>query len=348
MNINEITKISCGVYEKLEDQESKEIYINRLLYTMTNDIQYIREIIKMSLCGKNFLKHLNEPGEKFIFGAGIWGKHISDIWSGYWSGFLDNNTDLWGKHINGLEVYSSNMFLNKSVESNSLVKVFIGTRLYYNEIKKQLIEMGVAYENIINVGEILDSMIQYQYFDLQELTHVDNEVFVDMGCFDGKSALSFVDWSRNNYKHIYSFEPDKKNFFKCKKALSTLIKDEKLTLINKGAWSCNTKLFFDATGKSASAISDQGDEILVTALDDELKDKQVSFIKMDIEGAELEALRGAKSLIIKQKPKLAISIYHKTEDILELPQLILSYRGDYKLYLRHYTLGAFDTILYAI
>ncbi len=73
-----------------------------------------------------------------------------------------------------------------------------------------------------------------------------------------------------------------------------------------------------------------------------------SFIKMDIEGFEAEALRGAKKSIAQHKPKLAISIYHKPEDFIVLPELIKSICPSYRFYLDHYTIFDADTILYAI
>lgn len=83
-------------------------------------------------------------------------------------------------------------------------------------------------------------------------------------------------------------------------------------------------------------------------LDEILAGEEATFIKMDIEGSESEALKGAKDTITTYKPRLAISIYHKPEDILELPEIILSYRPDYQFYMRHYSLGAPDTVLYAV
>ena len=68
---------------------------------------------------------------------------------------------------------------------------------------------------------------------------------------------------------------------------------------------------------------------------------------MDIEGAEIPALKGAEMIIRDVKPKLAISIYHRPEDIIEIPELLLQYRSDYQFYLRHYSLHAYDTVLYA-
>ena len=74
----------------------------------------------------------------------------------------------------------------------------------------------------------------------------------------------------------------------------------------------------------------------------------VEFIKMDIEGAERDALIGAKNIIINDKPKLAISLYHKYDDFYEIPNLILSFRPDYKLYIRHASEQLWETVLFAI
>ena len=86
----------------------------------------------------------------------------------------------------------------------------------------------------------------------------------------------------------------------------------------------------------------------MVALDEVLDKKRVTFIKMDIEGAEREAILGAKKIISEQKPKLAISVYHHPKDILVLPKLILHINGDYTFYLRHYALSTSETVLYAI
>ena len=76
--------------------------------------------------------------------------------------------------------------------------------------------------------------------------------------------------------------------------------------------------------------------------------EEVTFIKMDIEGAELKALKGAKNIILRDKPKLAISIYHKPEDIVEIPLFIKELVPEYKLYIRHYSNDSIETVLYAV
>lgn len=101
--------------------------------------------------------------------------------------------------------------------------------------------------------------------------------------------------------------------------------------------------------KGGARLSTEGRiAIEVRKLDDVLQGKKVTFIKMDIEGAELAALRGAEKIIREQRPRLAICVYHKPEDIWEIPSLILSCNPDYRLYLRHYSITETETVLYAI
>lgn len=92
---------------------------------------------------------------------------------------------------------------------------------------------------------------------------------------------------------------------------------------------------------------DNAGVVEVVALDDVLFDKEITFIKMDIEGAEYAALKGASRIIGSQKPKLAICIYHKPQDIWELPELILQLNSEYRFYIRHYSYKDNETVLYA-
>ena len=126
---------------------------------------------------------------------------------------------------------------------------------------------------------------------------------------------------------------------------------EKVELINAGLWSKDTYLAFHSAEYGGSHIveSDEKDgaQVKVVALDSCIRGK-VTFIKMDIEGAELEALKGAKQLIMKYRPKLAICIYHKREDMWEIPYFIKNLVPEYKLYIRHYSNYEYETVLYAV
>lgn len=72
------------------------------------------------------------------------------------------------------------------------------------------------------------------------------------------------------------------------------------------------------------------------------------FIKMDVEGAEIESLKGARQTILRDKPKLAICIYHKPQDLIELPRYIKTIVPEYKLYIRHHSNGPGENVLYAV
>ena len=98
---------------------------------------------------------------------------------------------------------------------------------------------------------------------------------------------------------------------------------------------------------SSTNTNDSKNRVSITTIDEEVKDN-VTFIKMDIEGMELEALKGAEETIRRCKPKLAICAYHKKEDLIEIPQYIKSIRPDYKLYLRAHEPTLSELVLYAI
>lgn len=196
----------------------------------------------------------------------------------------------------------------------------------------------------------MDNPFQYgiQYFDLPELRLGREEVFVDVGCFDCGTVQKFIELTNGHYRHIYSFEPDKASYTHCRN-ISRNKQYQRFTLSEKGLWSEETTLHFSNDGTALSKISETGACVVeTTTLDSVLRDEDVTMIKMDIEGAELEALKGCENIIREQKPTLAISIYHKASDFLDIPAYILSLVPEYKLYYRHYSLYKYETILYAM
>lgn len=110
-------------------------------------------------------------------------------------------------------------------------------------------------------------------------------------------------------------------------------------------------MFFDAAGTASSKILSEPTNIAVdvAAIDDIVDpEDKITFIKMDVEGAELESLKGAKRTIQRDYPKLAICIYHKPEDMVTIPTYIKKLVPEYKLYIRHHTYHTEETVLYAI
>lgn len=191
-----------------------------------------------------------------------------------------------------------------------------------------------------------------QYFpDIVMQTLRKNEIFVDVGAYVGDSVQEFIDATSDCYKKIIAFEPDPYNFEKAKNT----IRDERIEWYPKGVGDKNGTLYFQnemgALDEGAHVVIDENratSKIEIVKLDDFIKE-EVTYIKMDIEGMELNAIKGASNLIRNQKPKLAISVYHKTEDIVEIPRLILQLNPEYKLYLRHFwESNSTDTVLFAL
>ncbi len=172
----------------------------------------------------------------------------------------------------------------------------------------------------------------------------------DCGAFDGDSAHDFIG-AYPEYDQIIEFEPDRSNIRK----IEERVKREKirdLKIVSKGVWSETTTLCFQAEGKSSSSISAEGEiKIDVIRLDDMYEQfTSNSLIKMDIEGSELEALKGAAKVIREISPALAICVYHKREDLITIPQYIRSLVGEgvYDYYIGYQGLDLAELVFYAV
>lgn len=187
-----------------------------------------------------------------------------------------------------------------------------------------------------------------QYFDSDIMYTQDDEVFVEAGAFDGVTIEDFLKWSDNKYKRIYAYEPMKDNFECLQERLKNIkIPEEKLVLKNKAIWKGSEKLFF-SNNKAGSAVDSSGELGVDAEALQVNEDDKVTFVKMDIEGSELYALEGMEDIIKKDRPKLAICIYHRYDDLWEIPLYVHNLVSDYKLYIRHYCSIGEETVLYAM
>lgn len=188
--------------------------------------------------------------------------------------------------------------------------------------------------------------IEDQYFSI-DIPISKFDTFIDCGAYNGDT----VDIMRNKgiqFEQIYAFEPDLINFRELSDKMYKY--DIKATLYPCGVYSACDFLRFNTGLGEGSNISLSGDTFVqCVALDEVLinLDLHSVYLKMDIEGAELDALKGSEKFIHKYQPDMAICVYHKPEDILDIPLLINSY-GDYKFYLRQYGYFGMDLVLYAI
>lgn len=189
-----------------------------------------------------------------------------------------------------------------------------------------------------------------QYYDKDIVDFSKIESFVDCGAYDGDSFFAFL----KNYQEMvgkeyagisFLLEPDEENY---KKLLGNCAKYEKCNTIKLGAWDKKDTLTFSIGGTSSGINKDGCISINVDAIDNIVEEQRVDFIKMDIEGSELNALKGAEKTIKAYRPILAICVYHKKEDLLTIPQYIKSLCSEYKFYLRAYSKYTQELVLYAV
>ena len=200
-----------------------------------------------------------------------------------------------------------------------------------------------------------------QYFSLPEMYVYDaEEVFIDCGAYCGDTIEDYVRSRGNYFKKAYAFEPGRKQYeamtHRVKRICMEAALDERqIECVPYGVGKEYAKLneaegkwYPEMVGARRLVKSSEEGTVQVVDLDTYLKDEShISFIKADIEGAEMDMLHGAKNIIQRDKPKLAITLYHNLTDYYEIPLYVKSLVPDYKFKIRHHSLKFPETVLYA-
>lgn len=179
------------------------------------------------------------------------------------------------------------------------------------------------------------------------------ETYVDLGAYNGDTVDRFLKLTNKDFSEIYAVEPDFRNFSRMVRRNYALGRGI-FHPINAAAWNENKQLEFRRSGgRNSSACNQYGRGMVVKVngitVDKMLGEKKPTLIKIDVEGAEKEALEGAAESISKHRPRLILSVYHRTEDLIALPLQVKALNGGYRLYLRHHPyIPAWDTNLYCI
>lgn len=185
------------------------------------------------------------------------------------------------------------------------------------------------------------------YYDLDILQCGSNDVFVDLGAYTGDSILDYI-YIYGAYKKIYAYEITPST---CQTLRLNLQNYENIDIRQKGVGRKKDIMYIeDNKNVAGNRIQQEGDlAIEVVCLDEDIQEP-ISVVKMDIEGAETEAIKGMVKHIQKEKPKLLISTYHIPKDIFEIPYMLHDIREDYKFYLRFNGRGIWpcDYVLFAI
>lgn len=184
-----------------------------------------------------------------------------------------------------------------------------------------------------------------------DLTRVgEQEVFVDCGAFDGDTVKSFVERHGERFGKFLAFEPDPANFEKLQAYVDTLPAPvcDKITAYPYATGTQEGVVRFDATGTAAAKVGTGTLEVRCVRLDDFLADAGMTWLKMDIEGAEIDTLLGAAGLIARGNPVLAVCVYHLQDHVWTLPLLMRRLSPDSQLFLRPHVLESWDLLCYAV
>ncbi len=340
-----------NIYNVLEDDASRMTFLKRLEYSLSGKEEAIFELVDAEIerLGPGDIMYRllqwlkGYSGKMTVFGAGFAGAQICSVLHRHHikvNRIADNNRLLWGNvQADGIQV-SSPDFIDRDS------RVVIGVNSCVEEIFEQLCALGIRKEDIFVPDKQWWIGTDPQYFDTEILSPGIDEIFVDGGSLDGNDSLNFIKWSKGAYKAIYAFEPDSGN---SRKLCEFAQRYRDVYVFEEGLWDRETSLSFLSGKAENCAVSENGDcRVHVTSIDKKLSGQKVTFIKMDIEGSEEKALSGSADIIRKQKPRLAICVYHKPEDIIEIPQRILEINSEYRFYLRHYSYVDTETVLYAI
>lgn len=179
----------------------------------------------------------------------------------------------------------------------------------------------------------------------------DAEIVVDGGAYTGDTLQSFLNYSSLRFRLYHAFEPDPANF----QALARVAGADaaRITAVQAGLGARRSRArILNTSGADLRLLSDGetgGETVEVVSLDEYFEGREPpSFIKLDIEGAEADALSGARRVLQASHPALAISAYHFPTDLWCIPLLINRLLPGHSLFMRHYTREVDDTVCYAI
>ena len=208
-------------------------------------------------------------------------------------------------------------------------------------ILRKLVSFRLTYDLDHLVG--FSSRESEQYFEEFLQLRQENETFIDVGGYNGCNSLEFISLCPG-YRAVHIFEPEPVNYQACARGMRN---HANVHVHQAGLSNRKAILKLDSLG-SGSRISDEGSTtIAVDRLDAFLADGDTpTFIKMDIEGAELPAIEGACQTIKTHHPRLAIGVYHNAGDFWRIPKAVFAIRRDYRVYLRHYTESIYETVMF--
>ena len=210
---------------------------------------------------------------------------------------------------------------------------------------RSVFDAVVKFRKTLEIAQLaaVQTSLREQWFD-PEFFVPGPHVFVDGGAYDGDTAAEFIRQCPN-YNYIHLFEP---SAVLAEEANMRLQHQTNIQIWPVGLSDKQEKGILENAGLPSGTIGGKGEEIGLVTLDSIGFAYSPTFIKLDVEGCEKAAILGAEQTIRKHRPMLAIAVYHRPEDLWEIPQILHNFGLGYKFYLRHYTQFYHETVLYCI
>ena len=228
--------------------------------------------------------------------------------------------------------------------------VLAAAGIWADDLSRTTYEASVKMRAIGDLSELPDKPEENTYFPGDIFRMDSSDSLVDCGAFDGDTIRQVLEAAHPDVPTIHAIEADSISFARLQETVNRLptAARERVQLYRCAVGLERGKIHFESSGTVDSKISEKGELVDIYPIDELFQDKPVSFIKMDIEGAEFDALRGAAKVIQRDKPILAICVYHTQNDIWRLPLLIREKLPEHRMFLRAYEGDGFQTVVYAV
>ena len=234
-------------------------------------------------------------------------------------------------------------------ESNDCSKLFsllsdtVSRAHYFQALSWRILkqEVLIDYAPVLRENKYFPTDIPFSFLE--------DEIFVDCGAYDGVTIKSFLARTGGVFKKIYAFEPSSEGFSSLLDFTSKAELAGKVEIFNLGLGDIDGEGFFvDHLGDESHFT---GQKCMVvkkrSKLDTALKQVPFTYLKIHVEGDELEVVQGGLNVIREQRPVIAVTIFHNKKDFLQIPKLLQLHLDDYSFYLRAYCYAGIETILYA-
>jgi len=348
-------------YQLLQDELSQKIFQARLVLDFDQSSEAAAKIVELGeqqawLDGvKDRLPDIcrtleRDPKKLVLYGTNVTGRMLGEF-------LMEEDIAFYGFCGRRAAEFPNGLMGRPVVPPDSLFRdpdgfyVIIAAGEAADEIRGILKENGFPQSQIL-ASVRPEGIVDHQYFEFPSLFRR-GTAFVDGGCLDCRTSFLFAEWCENEYSRIYAFEPDLVSYSICEKNLVARgIRDFHLiraglsdrkgeALFYSGLYGCSH--IAEDSGKGERGMA----AVPVTTIDGTVGESEIGFIKLDIEGSEYVALRGAEKVILRDRPLLAVSVYHRPGDMPVIMDYLHYLVPEYRFWQRHYSIGIADTVLYA-